>query len=351
MNPGTLLVRADAGAAIGTGHVMRCLALAQAWIDAGGAAKFLSAGLPEGTAERLAREKIETISLKALPGTEADAAETAASAENVRAACVVLDGYQFGAAHQNSLKGAGKKVLFVDDYGHADQYDVDIVLNQNVDAMSDLYSKRGRDTVLLLGPRFALLRREFSPWRNRAPRIDAEARRLLVTLGGSDPENVTGKVLQALIPLKGEGVEIVALLGAGNVHRIELEKISAGFGGALRLETNPPDVPERMAWADIVLSGAGSTCWELCLLGRPSLLFVLAANQRSIAEGLQGHAAAVNMGWGRSAEPRAILESVKELMASQKRRSEMSRAGRSLVDGDGSRRVLRALTGGKAGAE
>lgn len=351
MNPGTILIRADAGPEIGTGHVMRCLALAQAWKDEGGNAKFLSAELPEGVSERLSREGIETVRLKALPGTDADAAETAGCAESSRAAYVVLDGYQFGAAHPKSLKFAGKKVLLVDDYGHADRYGVDFVLNQNVDASADLYSKRGRDTVLLLGPRYALLRREFSPWRSSEPRTDTKARRLLVTLGGSDPENITGKILQALAPLKIDGLEIVVLLGPGNIHRSELEKAAVAFGGALRLEMNPPNIPERMAWADVVLSGAGSTCWELCFMGRPSLLFILAENQRLIAEGLHRRAAAVSLGWGHSAEAVTILESVKSLMASKERRAAMSLAGRSLVDGDGCRRVIDVLKNGKAGAE
>ena len=154
-----LLIRADAGAAMGTGHVMRCLALAQAWQDAGDQAVFVSSSLPPALDSRLRDEQIGVHPLSAAVGTAADARATADRARALGARWIVVDGYQFGADYQRALKDASFRLLVIDDYGHAGHYCAELVLNQNLDAPESLYRSRGPSTQLLLGCRYALLRR------------------------------------------------------------------------------------------------------------------------------------------------------------------------------------------------
>src|SRR5262249_7291209 len=130
MNPRTLLFRADANIATGTGHVMRCLALAQAWQDAGGRAIFVSAESTAAICERLLAESCEVASIKASPGSQDDAKQTAALARQNEVSWIVADGYQFTAEYQHALKSAGTKLLVFDDYGHAQHYWADVVVNQ-----------------------------------------------------------------------------------------------------------------------------------------------------------------------------------------------------------------------------
>ena len=165
MPPATLVLRADASIAMGTGHVMRCLALAQAWQDQGGECIFAMAESTEGAEERIRREKFEVIILAESPGSPQDAERVVELALARHAAWVVLDGYQFEVEHQRRLKAAGVKLLVVDDTAHVGAYAADLVLDQNAHATEDFYARRESYTQLLLGPRYALLRREFKPWR------------------------------------------------------------------------------------------------------------------------------------------------------------------------------------------
>ena len=154
--PGHLIICAECGIQVGTGHVMRCLALAQAWKRAGGAVTFL---VREGLAGIDQRIRAEGMLLETLPkesGLSPEAlVHTVLSAGSHIA---VLDGYGFGAREQVALSGAGIRVLTVDDYGPAAEYSVQWVLNQNAYAAPGMYSLTRADTRLLLGPTYALLR-------------------------------------------------------------------------------------------------------------------------------------------------------------------------------------------------
>ncbi len=163
---GTLCVRADASVAMGTGHVMRCLALAQAWQDAGGDVVFAMAETGAAIQKRLQSEGLSIFPGESAPGSIEDAKEVVELARKQGARWIVVDGYQFGERYQRDLEQAGLKVLFVDDSGHATGYVADVVLNQNAHACAELYESRHAHTRLLLGPRHALLRREFRAVRD-----------------------------------------------------------------------------------------------------------------------------------------------------------------------------------------
>ena len=146
-----LLIRADASTQIGTGHVMRCLALARSWQDTLGQPIFAMTTSVPALEERLKSEGMEVIHLAAEPGSLADAKETAALAHQFNASWVVLDGYHFGSEYQKTIKISGLSLLFIDDYGHAEHYYADFVLNQNISADEQWYQHREPCTKLLLG--------------------------------------------------------------------------------------------------------------------------------------------------------------------------------------------------------
>jgi UDP-2,4-diacetamido-2,4,6-trideoxy-beta-L-altropyranose hydrolase len=340
-----LLIRADAGPQIGAGHLMRCLALAQAWQDSGGDCLFASAPMNSALQERLAAEGFGRTQIDAPPGSDADARATIEAARQHNAGTVVLDGYGFDAGFQEKIKLAGFRLLVLDDYGHARHYWADWILNQNLRATPEMYRNREAGGRLLLGSQYVLLRREFRKWRDWVRDGRGVARNILVSLGGSDPANATPRVLQALRTLARESWEGVVIAGPANPNRAAIEATSAKCGLPAQVVQNPDDLPSIMARADLAVSGAGATCWELAFMGVPAVLLVLADNQKVVAEPLAAAGAAWNLGALETATPAIIGRALQSMMIDTSARQEMSRRGRALIDGEGCARVLMRLTG------
>ena len=335
-----LLIRADASQAIGTGHVMRCLALAKAWQGTGGQVCCLMAESIPALEERLAREGVTVTRIAAAPGTVSDAEQTVAEAHRLGAAWVVADGYRFEPDYIRKLKAAGLRVLFLDDDGRFDFYAADVVLNQNISANSAMYDKREPSTRLLMGSEYVLLRPEFlaEPRDREHP---ATVRKVLVTMGGSDSENVTRKVLLALLRIE-TNFEARIVVGSGNAWQDELQVLSSQRVG-FQLERSPANMAPLMRWADMAISGAGGTCWELAYLGLPAIVIALSRDQQGIARGLAEHEVAASLGWHANLSEERISEALNSLLSDLGRRRAMSEHGRKLVDGRGAERVVTFL--------
>ncbi|PHM11052.1 UDP-2,4-diacetamido-2,4,6-trideoxy-beta-L-altropyranose hydrolase [Nostoc sp. 'Peltigera malacea cyanobiont' DB3992] len=338
-----LFIRVDASTQIGTGHVMRCLALAQAWQDAGGQVIFVMATEAPGLKTRLNAEGMEVIHLPIQIGSAEDAEETAKLAHQFNANWVVVDGYHFDAKYQEIIKQSELKLLFIDDYGHAKEYHADIVLNQNIHACEGLYRNRQPYTKLLLGTSYSLLRREFWQWRGWQRSLPLIAKNLLVTLGGADSDNVTLKVIQGLQQVEIEELEAVVVVGGSNPHYEQLRLAIQESRFPIHLKRNVTDMPDLMSWADVAVTAGGSTCWELAFMGLPSVMLILADNQRAIAEKLEAMGVVVNLGWHENVSAVEIASAVAQLLITDGRREKMTRCSQELLDGQGSSRVLSYL--------
>jgi UDP-2,4-diacetamido-2,4,6-trideoxy-beta-L-altropyranose hydrolase len=338
-----LLLRVDASIQIGTGHVMRCLALAQVWQDTQGQPIFIMANFVPALEERIKSEGMEVVHLTTEPGSSEDAQETAALAHQFEAIWVVVDGYHFSAEYQKNIKSSGLRLLFIDDYGHAENYYADLVFNQNISANEQWYQNREPYTQLLLGTRYALLRREFWQWRGWQRTIPPIAKKVLVTLGGADPDNVTLKVIQALQLVEVEELEAVVVVGGSNPHYETLEMAVQNSQFPIRLHRNVTNMPELMAWADVAISSGGSTCWELAFMGLPSILLILAENQRAIAQKLANLSQTVNLGWHQNIPSPNIAEKISLLLQSAKERTKIIEVRQQIVDGKGVSRIIKSL--------
>jgi UDP-2,4-diacetamido-2,4,6-trideoxy-beta-L-altropyranose hydrolase len=341
-----LLLRCDATVRMGSGHVMRCLALAQAWQDAGGTALFVSASVPPALQQRLKREGCEVELLNVVQGSMDDARATGKRARERQVSWMVVDGYHFDADYQRTLKDAEARLLVLDDNAHAAHYVADVVLNQNVHAAETMYPRRETYTRLLLGTRYALLRREFWKYRGWRREIQPIARRILVTMGGTDPENVTLRVLQALDRVDIPGLEVDVILGGANPHRRSLEDAARVSHQVVRVTCDVEDMPERMVAADMAISAAGSTCWELALLQLPPALVIVAPNQARIATALHSCGAALSLGMHEHLVPDSLSSQLAGLSADAAMRCSMAVNMCELVDGFGGRRVADLIEDG-----
>ena len=337
--PATLLIRADASVTIGTGHVMRCLALGQAWQDAGGRVVFAMAEVTDAVRLRISSEGMESVAIEAKAASADDARHTRELAQRSGADWVALDGYHFGAGYRDELRSAGQNLLFLDDEGIEDRCSADIILNQNSDAVEEKYPCREPHAKLLLGTRYALLRREFLAWRARKKEISGSASRLLVTMGGSDPDNLTGAVIEALRSITADGPQAMVLAGGSNPHFESLRDAVSNSADAVRLVANASNMPELMAQADLAIIAGGGTLWELLYMSCPVMSFSRNSVQSRILKDLHDRGVVHHLGDPREIAPGILAQAISELAGSSERRAAMAEAGRRQVDGEGARRV------------
>lgn len=340
-----IVIRADASTQIGTGHVMRCLALSQRWKAKGGQAIFVLASKSPSLEARLIFEEMEVVYLSGEAGGNQDAQQTIDFCKQFSAQWIILDGYHFGSAYQKTIKNFGISLLCLDDYGHSNHYYADLILNQNISANIALYQSREPYTQLLLGTQYVLLRKEFLSWKNRQRVINPIASKILVTLGGSDPDNVTLKVIQALQQVNSDNLKVIVVVGGSNPHYEKLQTEVEKSRILITLQRNVSNMPELMAWADVAITGGGSTCWELAFMGLPSLILILAENQRAIAEKLNQAGIVQTLGWSMRQTADTIAQQIIRILQSEEIRTGMTQLGQALVDGQGYDRVLMILEG------
>jgi len=340
----SLVIRADADAHIGTGHLMRCLALAQVLKDSGGKVIFVTACQHEGLIQRLQDEGFDLHLLDHPYPDHGDWDYTKTILTAYPDAWVVVDGYHFDEIYQQQVKKTGHKLLVIDDMAHLKHYYADIVLNQNLHAGQLHYSCEPY-TRLLFGTRYVLLRGEFFAWRGWKREIPEVAQRVLVTLGGGDPENHTLKVIQALQKVDIPGLEVTVVIGISNPHADVLEVASMQSRVPIRLIHDAKNMPELMAWADLAVSASGITSWELAFMGLPSLVLVLANNQHPIAQRMEELGAIINLGRPEDISNAFVAQTIKQFIISGEQRKKITRRAQKVVDGYGCARVMMNMQG------
>ncbi len=337
-----LVIRADANPEIGTGHVMRCLALAQAWQDIDGEVIFIISRGNAKIEDRLRNEGFGVIGIPAVPGSRDDATTTITHAGEYRAEWIVADGYHFRDEYQKFIKEHGFRLLVIDDYGHADYYYADIVLNQNPSATTSLYPCHEPYVRFLLGGKFVLLRREFMKWMPYQRTFPEKPKRVLVTLGGADIHNVTLSVIHALRNVRIPNIEVNVVVGAGNPHYEELEVAAGSFRNTIRLLKDVKDMPELMAQADFAICAGGGTSWEIAGMRLPSMIIIQSDNQQANAEELERSGIARNLGCYKSLSCETIRREI-ELFAEHYSQYAEKCSTKLVIDGKGARRVAAYL--------
>ena len=342
-NRPTLIIRADADSRIGTGHVMRCIALGQAWQDAGGAVVFATCCDSKAILQRL---HDESFIVERLNASDAFLEKLSAGVfAQYSGGWVVCDGYHFDAAYHGAIRAEGYyKLMVIDDYNHLSYYNCDILLNQNISAQSFEY-KCGTDCLILRGLRYVMLRREFRKFDIMPKSVPSRAKKVLVTLGGGDPDNVTLKVVKGLNGLSMPDLSVKIIVGMTNPNRESIVNVTGSSSYDAEVLSGVPDMTGLFDWADVAISAGGSTCWELCYMGVPALVVVIADNQREIAEHLGKAGAVVNLGWHELLQSNDITHELSKLLASAERREYQTNIAMSLVDGKGAERVVAAIRG------
>jgi len=344
-----LYIRADADGKIGAGHIMRCIALAQAWQDHGGKVTFLSHCESDALRERISKEGFEFIYLEKVHPDPFDLYRTLSllttktnktnQTNKTNSTWLTLDGYHFTPDYQKAIRDVGIHLLVIDDMNHLPNYHADILLNQNIHA-PDLKYNCDEDTTLLLGTQYVLLRREFLKYRDFKRQIPERVKNILVTLGGGDPDNVTLKVIEALKLLDEPDISVRIVVGPANPHQETLYKAIAPAHFEAELLINPPNMPELMAWADLAVSGGGGTSLERCFMSLPSLVITIAENQIEATCELGVRGGIIYVGWHEDIIEESLRSIVKSALINNELIKNISLMAKSIADGKGVDRIL-----------
>jgi UDP-2,4-diacetamido-2,4,6-trideoxy-beta-L-altropyranose hydrolase len=296
-----IAIRTDSSVHIGSGHVMRCLTLADELKLRGADIMFVCRelsghmiGLIEGKGYQVVRLRQPEAEYATVPedithaawlgvSWQQDAFETIAALADVHPQWLIIDHYAIDRRWEEKLRPHVDKIMVIDDL--ADRtHDCDLLLDQNLyQAMETRYENLVPDTCQkILGPDYALLRPEFASARKSLRQRSGELKRVFVFFGGVDPTNETEKALQALANITDRQFDVDVVVGSGNFNKERIQNICS-VHESFHYHCQVDNMAELMASADLAIGAGGSTTWERCSLGLPSLVIALAENQENIA--------------------------------------------------------------------
>lgn len=358
--------RADASLAIGTGHVMRCLTLADALRKWGAECIFLSrdhsANLHEvvkarghsilslGGIDDEASQDSSTIGYAHWLGVDLqrDIDDTRSKLADLHMDWLVVDHYALDAQWEESIRPFCKRIMVIDDLADRN-HSADLLLDQNLGAVATQYEARvPKKCLLMLGPRYALLRQEFVDLRDDSlfRRSEGKLHKLLITMGGVDREDVTSSVLDALERCElSKGFTVTVVMGPKAPWRDKVMARAERLPFPTVVLGNSHNMGALMCDADLAIGSAGSTAWERCCLGLPSLQIVLAENQRRIANALSKAGAAYFL--ERSNLVVDLGRMIRSLARDPMQLIHMSAAASQVTDGHGAGRVTQYIYQGK----
>ncbi|RQO36088.1 UDP-2,4-diacetamido-2,4,6-trideoxy-beta-L-altropyranose hydrolase [Herminiimonas sp. KBW02] len=349
--------RVDASNLIGTGHLMRCITLADGLKQKGRRTRFVSRNLPDYLCSMLKEKKHEVAQLPSSVSNiasddlkhsswleceqEQDAVDTANALGGETWDWIVVDHYALDHRWESMLRHVAKKVMVIDDLADR-RHDCDVLLDQNlyVDMQGRYAGKVSANCKLLLGPQYALLRNEFGVLHKVVkPRI-GDVKRILVFFGGVDADNYTGHAIEALSRLAIDKFHIDIVIGAQHPCRERIIELCSAYNFRCHVQTN--QLAELMAAADLSIGAGGVASWERCCVGLPSIVFCLAENQRELIED------AAQLGLIYAPEvgedlTYAIETHTLALVENSNLRNFMSRNGMDVVVGQGLSMVLMSL--------
>ena len=346
------LFRVDASLSIGTGHVMRCLALARKLKKNNCEIEFISRK-HEGNIIKKIREngfkvyELEVVESPKFQNRHNHSSFLGASQIQDAEACkqkilgrhydwFVIDHYSIDSVWEKELKPFYDKLIVIDDL--ADRKHIsDILIDQTFLREEKAYKKIvPKSCTLLLGPEYALLREEFSKYRNLSlkKRENSKLDQIFINLGGTDLDNYTRDILRILSKIKLPHAKIKVVIGSNSPHTEKIISEAAELPNCEVL-VDVQNMAELMSESDIAIGASGSSTWERCSLGLPTIQIPVANNQFEISKKLSEHNVVESIDM--VDEIPALLETAAEWM------SDKSKKSSEICDGNGCSRVLHEM--------
>ena len=268
VNRKVAVLRADASSSIGVGHVMRSLSLGEALIDEGFGVELVSCGLAPSLQSLATSCGIEVVEPSCAPRSSEDAQFVLER----NAAIVVVDGYEFSRDFFAALEASNTTFAVIDDNAETKAQSPDAVINQNPHASESLYAHMQGTPKLLLGLQYAMVRKEVR--EVAAMHLPTREGEVFVAMGGADFLGLTAPIVEALVET---GLQIRVAVGHANTQREHVQKLAEQHGHVTLIEQE--DYVSSLASAHVAVLAAGSSLWEACAVGTPSIGLVVADNQ------------------------------------------------------------------------
>ena len=333
-----ILIRADANEKIGAGHVMRCLSIAKAFALRGYESLFVIAD--ERSNALIRNHGFQTLCLQTVwTDMESELPVLLPVIRELQPELLLVDSY---CVTENYLGSLSKecRVAYMDDL-NLGCHDVDTIINYNIYAAVYDYSRYSETrTRLILHPQYAPLRDEFKGCPKHEMKNVSD---VLISAGGADPERITEKIIYGVCPELPE-ITFHFIVGALNPRLDEIKKKAEERDNAF-LHINEKHMSDLMKMCDVAISAAGTTLYELCACGTPTIAYTLADNQIVAAEQFDAQGIMLNAGdcRGNEAFTGRVKELLKELIKNNGLRVELSTRMQELVDGNGADRIVDAL--------
>jgi UDP-2,4-diacetamido-2,4,6-trideoxy-beta-L-altropyranose hydrolase len=342
---------------------MRCLTLAEAFVERGAKCLFVCRGLPDNLAKLISRRGHYLALLPMgserdwpLLGTdspnwltvdeETDSEETLGALKVRYCELMVVDHYGLGSRWEKCIRPHFNRIVALDDLAnrnHALDYLIDQTHGRSAAEYQSLVPEHCK---VMAGASYALLRKEFSRMRPYAlakrNKSCGKIKRVLVSLGGTDPDNITDTVLHGLTSC-AQRPSVDVLIGGCNPHLQYLQK-KWGRRSDIIFHVDAPRVPNLMVSADLCVGAGGITSWERCCLGLPTLGIITASNQIAIIKSLAAAEALENLGEPDSQLSARVMEAIDSFSGNSHKLSLMSEAAHAICDGAGTKRVIDTLT-------
>jgi UDP-2,4-diacetamido-2,4,6-trideoxy-beta-L-altropyranose hydrolase len=349
--------RVDASSKIGTGHLMRCLALAGGLHQRGANVCFVSRHMPDFLQKMIEDLgylfcSISDANTELLHGQlshshwlgssqHADALATLACLSGRIWDWLIVDHYALDSEWESEMRICSARIMVIDDI--ADRvHDCDILLDQNL--YSDMHvryqEKVFSSCQLLLGPTYALLKPDFEILRKHTKVRDGGVKRILISFGGVDTANHTGLAIKALKSIGYIEYHVDVVIGNQHPKRKEIEANCVELGFSCHVQT--AQMAELIASADMAIGSGGIATWERCCLGLPTIVICAAQNQRQQIEDAarKGLVALPN---DFEQNEKSLAKHIQTMIDNRAFRTLLSTNGMSCVDGRGVMRVINKL--------
>jgi UDP-2,4-diacetamido-2,4,6-trideoxy-beta-L-altropyranose hydrolase len=360
-----VIIRSDSSQHIGSGHIMRCLSLAEGLRNSNISVEFITRDHLGNFNELIINKgfmlyslpspdeyntRSDLFSYESWLGVkqEVDAKETINILSKLTVDWLIIDHYALDQIWEERIKSYSNRVMVIDDLANRN-HSCDLLLDTTEGrSQKDYFQKVHKHCGLLLGAKYSLLREQFVNYRSKALErrfLNQIVKNILVSFGGSDPSDATSFALRC-IEKADIGATIDIILDERSPHTKKVLKQISSMKTLVRLNHRVENMAKYMTRADIAIGAGGITSWERCCLGLPTIVLVTEHNQTQVATNLHNIGAILSLGMFDNVKESDMVGAILNIVSNQQKRFNISENASKICDGNGVKRVVKAIING-----